>query len=894
MSPTRQPSRRRRAGNSTTTAHATPVERLEPRVLLATFVVNNTTDAGGTGTVASRSLRQAINAANANNNDSTVIDVIEFNIPGSGTRTIIPASALPTISEAVEIDGTTQPGFAGSPLIELNGTNAGNAVFGLRITAGRSTIRSLAINRFGGNSTQGGGIRLENAGSNVIVGCRIGTNPGGVLDLGNSGAGISIAVPPGNRSGSRIGGTTTAELNIILGNGTHGIDIQNSDSNVVLGNRIGLTAQGSFAVPNGQVGVNIVNGNDNLIGGTQSGSRNYISGNGGQGVFILRAGTNTASDNTIQGNYIGLDLAGNADLGNGSVGILLNDAGGNTIGGKTPAARNVISGNASTGVQISNAGAINNLVRGNYIGTNAAGNAAVPNGNGGVQINMASANIVGGSIPAGEGNLISGNTGNGVWITRTGANANLVRGNIIGLAANGAALGNTLNGVMLTDGQNNTIGDADLDLRNVISANGQHGILLNDGSDAADSGSNDNTIRGNYIGTDVFGSLDRGNAGEGVQIGVLCDNNDVIGNIIAFNNGDGVWVVGFSSPGTGNTISANAIYSNDQLGIDLHDNGVTPNDTNDPDAGANDQLNFPILTAVTSIAARTRVAGSLNTNANSGQHRIEFFSSPTSDASGFGEGRTFLGSTTLNVGATNSVNFNLLVSPTLPGDFVTATATRLSTGSTSEFSAAVVSVDGIPPEVTAAEFRFQALPHALLYTFSEKLAASLSASDLVLKNLTTDTTIPESDIGFTNVPALNMVTFSYLGGTSILPDGHYQATLAASAVTDSSGNTLEADHVFDFFFFNGDANRDRKVDFADLVILAQNYGQSGKTFAQGDFSFNTTVGFEDLIVLAQRYGTTLPPDDPEILSVSRRSDEPVFNVASPIRRPNTPVARRRG
>jgi hypothetical protein len=885
MSPAHHPSPRSRSG------HTLPVEPLERRLLLATFIVNNATDAGGTGSVASRSLRQAINAANANNNDATVIDTIQFNIPGSGTHTIIPFSALPTITEAVEIDGSTQPGFTGSPLIELNGSNAGSAVFGLRITAGRSTVRALAINRFGGLSG-GGGISLETAGSNVIVGCRIGTNPGGTLDFGNVGPGISITVPPGNRSGSRIGGTAAADLNIIGGNSFEGISIQDSDGNTILGNRIGVTGGGASAVPNGQAGVSILNGNDNLIGGTQPGARNYISGNNGPGVSIQRTGIATAVDNIVQGNYIGLSITGNSALANGNFGVVLNGAGGNIIGGNTPAARNIISGNSSTGVQIANAGASNNLVQGNYIGTNFTGNAAIPNGNGGVQINMASGNTIGGSTSAGERNLISGNTGPGVFITRPGANANFVQGNLIGLAADGATpLANTTSGVILSDALSNIIGGGAPANRNIISANGSHGVQLQDGSDAAVSGSDSNIIRGNFIGTDAAGTLDRGNAADGVNIGPLCDINSIdVGNLIAFNAGDGIAIAGPANAGTGNDISANSIFSNDQLGIDLHNNGVTPNDNNDTDTGANFLMNFPVLSAVNNIAAGTRVVGSLNTNTASGQHRIEFFASPAPDPSGFGEGKTYLGGTTLNLAAGNTINFNLVVGATTPGQYVTATATRLSTGSTSEFSAAVVAVDVAPPQITAAEFHYQTAPHAVMYTFSENVAASLSPADLTLKNLTTNTTIPNAQISLSYTPGMNIAAFMYTPG--VLPDGNYQATLAAAGVTDSVGNPLASDHVLDFFFLNADANHDRSVGFADLVILAQNYAQSNKDFTQGDFSYNTTVGFEDLVLLAQRYGTTLPAapvlaSESQLLPARRHLTQPVFNLLQPIRRLTT-------
>src|SRR5439155_26949600 len=115
------------------------LEHLEDRCLPSTFTVLNTNDSGA------GSLRQAILDANA----AAGADVINFNIDGGGVQTIAPTSILPQITGAVTIDGTTQPGFAGSPIIELNGASA-SAFAGLNITAGNSTVRGLVINRFNG------------------------------------------------------------------------------------------------------------------------------------------------------------------------------------------------------------------------------------------------------------------------------------------------------------------------------------------------------------------------------------------------------------------------------------------------------------------------------------------------------------------------------------------------------------------------------------------------------------------------------------------------------------------------------------------------------------------------------------------------------------------------
>jgi parallel beta-helix repeat protein len=196
-----------------------------------TLVVTNTNDSG------SGSLRQAILDANATAGTQT----IAFNIPGSGVITITPLSALPTITDPVIIDGTTQPGFAGTPIIELNGVNAGSLSSGLVITAGNSRVRGLVINRFRG------GIDLTQNGSNVIEGNYIGTNATGSVAAGNVFIGISIS---GGSNNNIIGGATAAARNLISGNGFEGIRIFNSSGNQVLGNFIGTNAAGTAAIPN--------------------------------------------------------------------------------------------------------------------------------------------------------------------------------------------------------------------------------------------------------------------------------------------------------------------------------------------------------------------------------------------------------------------------------------------------------------------------------------------------------------------------------------------------------------------------------------------------------------------------------------------------------------------
>lgn len=215
------------------------------------FLVTTTADAGP------GSLRQAILDANAH----AGTDTIAFAIGGGGVQTIRPASPLPTITDHLVIDGTTQPGYAGAPLIVLNGSQAGAGANGLTITAGFSTVQALVVNQFPGD-----GIDLRDHGSNLIAGCYIGTDVNGAVDFGNGGSGVAIT-----SSSNLIGGSTIAARNIISGNHAAGITITGAN-NTVQGNDIGTDVTGSHALGNRGTGV-AIQGSNNLVGGPTTRSR---------------------------------------------------------------------------------------------------------------------------------------------------------------------------------------------------------------------------------------------------------------------------------------------------------------------------------------------------------------------------------------------------------------------------------------------------------------------------------------------------------------------------------------------------------------------------------------------------------------------------------------------
>jgi titin len=593
------------------------------------------------------------------------LDTIAFNINGGGAQTISPISALPAITDPVIIDGTTQPGFAGMPLIVLNGTMAGAHAYGLTISAGSSTVRGLVINTFAGI-----GVLLQTKGGNVIQGDYIGTDATGTMAQGN-GMGIDIATGT-----NQIGGTTAGVGNVISGNTGNGITIFGTGTagNGVQGNFIGTDLTGTVALGNGGSGVAIV-GPGNTIGGTLAGAGNVISGNKAVGIAIYGNGT---TSNLVQGNFIGADLTGTKALGNGASGVsIFNGATNNTIGGTSGAARNLISANAREGVTIWVTS--QNVVQGNFIGTDLTGTKALGNASVGVSLFGAATNNTIGGIAAGAGNLISANNG-GLAIYGKGTMNNLVQGNFIGTDSTGTtALGNKGIGAAIASGATgNTIGGTAPGARNLISGNSGSGLVIF-------GATSQNVVEGNFIGTDVTGANPLGNSANGIMI--KTSNNNLIGgttpgagNTIAFNGNDGVLV----DTGTGNGIRGNSIFGHAGLGIQLVNNG-------------NNNQPYPNLKVVHSNDSddnddegdgKVTVMGTLNSTPNS-QFTIEWFVNNSCNPSGFGEGEKFIGSMIVTTNALGRAKFTMTFTTGVSsGQFISATATDAN-NNTSQFSRCV-------------------------------------------------------------------------------------------------------------------------------------------------------------------------------------------------------------
>ncbi len=318
-----------------------------------TFTVNSTADTDDGACTPQGifgrdcTLREAINAANSNDNDPAV-DLISFSIPGEGVKTITVTqdSFLPVIDEAVTIDGYTQPGATPNTLtqpgrtdanllIELDGTNVGPGTSGLVIVGSNITVRGLVINRFSAD-----GIRIA-AGlgtNNKVEGNFIGTDPSGTQALGNgvffAGSGNEGAVFVSSGDNTTIGGATKEARNLISGNNTTGIRLQSSD-NTVAGNLIGTQKDGKTALPNLRSGVNLDSGTiATTVGGNTANASNVIAFNSEDGVLVGSSKDfSVTNDIRILRNSIfsngqeGIDLNGTASSDSDGDGPTANDGG---------------------------------------------------------------------------------------------------------------------------------------------------------------------------------------------------------------------------------------------------------------------------------------------------------------------------------------------------------------------------------------------------------------------------------------------------------------------------------------------------------------------------------------------------------------------------------------
>ena len=482
------------------------------------------------------------------------------------------------------------------------------------------------------------GVRVSGGLRTVVAGNYVGTDPAGTAAVGNARGGIFVNggfsgitdMPGGPIGDTVIGGTATGAGNLISGNAAEGLEFVDAGTgSKVLGNKIGTDVTGGAPLANnGQGGIR-ANGDDPVQIGDDTGHGNLISGNALFGLYLFGSG------HTVEGNRIGTNATGTDDLANGGNGIQIPGSE-ITIGGTTPGAGNVISGNGGWGISadISDDG----LVQGNLIGTNGTGTAPIANGSGGVILQGGSRNTIGGGEQNSD-NVISGNAGPGVLLVHPGEGSSPVDNEVLG----------------------NWIGTADDGTTSI--PNGGPGVRVHNG------------------GRNVIG-------------------RPAEGNTIANNPGDGVLVTGqpgeFGSDvfvNDGNSIRGNSIFANGQLGIDLgadnddfaqEGDGVTAGDgPGDGDSGGNELQNFPVLYGALP-GSSTVLTGTLESRPST-TFTLDFYEVSTCDPSDHGEGATHLGAAEVTTNANGSAVWTHTVTATVPTDrFVTATATAAD--GTSEFA----------------------------------------------------------------------------------------------------------------------------------------------------------------------------------------------------------------
>jgi hypothetical protein len=580
----------------------------------------------------------------------------------------------------------------------------GIEVFATAVLGSTAAGRNLVS----GNSNDG--ILIHTGANGTLVGGNyVGTDAAGAKAVPNAN-GIEVFAT------NVVIGSSAATRNLISGNKNDGILLDNGATGVLVqSNYVGTTAFGNLELGNNN-GVEVAAANA-TIGGTTLAARNLISGNTNDGVLI----DSGASAALVEGNYIGINYNSTSALSNHN-GVEV-AASGAIIGGTVPAARNVISGNTQaagdTGVLIDK-GASGVVVQGNYIGTNAAGTAALGNWAG---VAVSGSNVTIGGTVAGARNLISGNNQYGIQLSQDATGVQ-VEGNFIG--TNGAGnlpLGNLIGIHEL--GTNDTIGGLTAAAANVIAGSGTEGIFV--------EGATGLKVQGNFIGTNASGAPGLGNGQDG--IGFLgAGANDIIGgtiagagNVIGFNVENGILLavfttgvqvqgnfiganaartlnlangkygveidfannntVGGTAAGAGNTIANNRLggvlvsggTSDAIRGNSIFANGRAQQGPRIVLAnGGNDNVSAPVLTSATFNPATKvlTIKGTLTSTA-AGTFTLEFFANPDN---GDAEGKLFLGSHTVNA-INGTVNFTVTITVTAAGfssvstPIITATAT---------------------------------------------------------------------------------------------------------------------------------------------------------------------------------------------------------------------------
>jgi probable HAF family extracellular repeat protein len=496
------------------------------------------------------SFRAAIEQSNFNDG----VDVITFNITSAGIPKIIPKSALPEITTQIKIDATTQPGTG---MVEIDGSDAGSAANGLRISANNCEVKGLIITNFAQD-----GIKIT-GNSNTIIGNIIGTNKNSAEGLGNGQNGISIL----NAANNTIGEPEIEKLNIIAGNDQNGILLSGSGAsgNQIKSNYIGSDTSGTDNLGNGADGILIENdANNNIIGTdadlTQPANTSKTTGiNLNIGNVIINNLSSikieNSNSNTLQGNFLGLHKKPFSSikkiLGTRKYGLFLKNSPNNKM------YKSIIGGTKLDGIRISGTLSKLNKMFKNIIGTDAVGTLGLGVGGNGVCIDSGAVDNQVGGIGEDSTMTIVAAKKYGIQLQNIKALPtnffNKIFNAKIGILKNISStkrgitlkIPNLLGGICLLNTQNTTIGKPSA--FNTIAGNGGHGIILKGVFTKL------NTITSNIIGTTADGEDNLGNEGDGICAMDSANNNTLGGlfsklaNTIAGNKFNGIGILGASN-----------------------------------------------------------------------------------------------------------------------------------------------------------------------------------------------------------------------------------------------------------------------------------------------------------------------------------------------------------
>ena len=569
------------------------------------------------------------------------------------------------VTDPVSIKGDSEPDYVDTPVVVVDGQNAGTNVDGLTFGAlfsNQSLVQALSIINFDGD-----GILLDGTGNTLIYNNYIGV-AADASAAGNGGNGIRLA------TGAFLNtiGAGSGTANVISNNGQRGIiiDLGGSSDNVIKGNLIGVDPSGTTDMGNGFEGILNNGAVFTTIGGSSATERNVISGNGRSGIFISGGGA------TIEGNYIGTNEAGDAAVANDLSGIEVNN-GASLASTDGIITGNLISGNTEHGIELRNSGTQADIT-GNNIGTNAARDAVLSNTESGIEVIDNASAIIGGTA-SGAGNTIAGN---GEYEILLVTNGNTVQGNFLDTNSNGDDLGSSSNALRI-GGDNNQVGGTTAAAQNVIGHTNTNAVVV---------GGSNNTLQGNFIGV-TPGGTDIGHSGSNI---LVTGNDNAIGGVgtgAGNTLANASWGVALEA-NTGNAVRGNAISNQSQQGIDFDRDGVTPNDAGDSDDGPNRLQNFPEIpnadydSGANEITVTYRVPSDpslTGSGASVYPLTIDFYQA---DADGNGEaylGTDTYSATDYNNGPDKSITFTPGASVTAADDIV-ATATDAN-GNTSEFTA---------------------------------------------------------------------------------------------------------------------------------------------------------------------------------------------------------------